>query len=323
VWPDRLDRLGDLWREGAVYFKAFTCETHGVPAIEGENLVKLARTVAELGAPCLVHSEDDAITAANEEALRAAGRHDGGIVPVWRSPEAERVSTAEVAAVARETRARLLVAHVSNADLLELLAREREGGSKILAECCPQYLSLWEREVLELGAFRKFTPPARIRSAADEQRMWDAFNAGLIHHLSSDHAPSTAAQTRDGDIWDVHFGLPGIDTTMPLMLDAALRGRTSLERLAEAYALRPARVYGLAGKGSLNPGDDADLILIDPEQSWEVRDEDIRSLAGWSPYSGRNLRGRVVATYLRGAEIARDRAVRGERRGAWLAGQGA
>lgn len=153
--------------------------------------------------------------------------------------------------------------------------------------------------------------------------MWKAFNEGLVHHLSTDHAPATAAQKRDGDIWDVHFGLPGVDTTLPLMVDAALEGRTTLERVVEAYALRPARLYGLAGKGALEPGDDADLVLVDPAGSWLVRDEDVRSRAGWSPYSGRTLRGRVVATYLRGEEIARDRDVTGERRGRWLAGPGA
>jgi dihydroorotase-like cyclic amidohydrolase len=178
-------------------------------------------------------------------------------------------------------------------------------------------------EVVEYGPFRKFTPPARIRSAEDERRMWSAFDQGLIHHISSDHAPSTREQKLAGDIWEVHFGLPGIDTTLPLMLDAALRGQTTLERVVEAYATAPARAYGLRAKGRLEPGADADLVVFDPNGSRVLRDEDVVSRAGWTPYAGAEVRGRVTHTVLRGDPVVEDgEVVEREPRGRFLPGAG-
>ncbi len=324
VWPDHLDDLEALWRGGIAYFKAFTCATHGVPALHSDVMLDLGRILARLDAPCLVHCEDDLITAHDERRLRAEGRVDGGIIPAWRSREAELVSVAEVATVARLTGARLVIAHASNAEVLDLLARERATGAWVLAETCPQYLHLREEEVQELGALRKFTPPARIRSAEEEARMWAALREGLVHHLSSDHAPSTLEQKRAGDVWEVHFGLPGIDSTMPLMLDAALRGEITLERLVETYATAPARLYGLAGKGRVEPGADADLALVDPQARWTLTDDVVISKAGWTPYGGREVQGRVIATLLRGRVIARDGgAPDGEPEGRFVPGAGA
>jgi dihydroorotase (multifunctional complex type) len=324
VWPDRLDRLPELWTAGVTYFKAFTCETHGVPAIDAATMMRLARTLVEIGAPCLVHCEDDHLTATAERELRAAHRADGGIVPAWRSREAELVSVSMVAAVARRTGARMVVAHASNVEVLDLIDRERAAGADLVAESCPQYLHLHEDEVLREGAFRKFTPPARIRSEIDERQMWERLESGSIHHLSSDHAPATREQKQDGDIWKAHFGLPGVDTTYPIMAGAALAGRTSLERVVEAYCELPARLYGIRGKGKVEPGFDADLALLDPSAGWSVSDEDVISKAGWTPYAGRELRGRFVATVLRGTPIAEGASPAGqERQGRFLPGAGA
>jgi dihydroorotase-like cyclic amidohydrolase len=179
--------------------------------------------------------------------------------------------------------------------------------------------------VLEHGAFRKFTPPARAHEPADLDAMWAALARGDIDFVSSDHAPATAAQKRDGSIWDVHFGLPGVDTTFAILLDAAAAGRLTYERVVEAYAEAPARTYGLdPRKGSLEPGADADVVLVDPRARWTVRDEDVLSKAGWSPYAGRTLTGRAVRTYVRGALAASDGEVLAEPgAGRFVAGAGA
>jgi dihydroorotase (multifunctional complex type) len=306
VWPDQLDQLEPLWRAGVAFFKAFTCETHGVPAVHQDRLLDLAGRLAALGAPCLVHCEDDLMTAANERRLREEMRSDGGVVPEWRSREAELVAAGTLSLIARQRRARFFLAHASNREVVDLVAAEAARGTQIAAECCPQYLRLREDEVLTHGALRKFTPPARIRSDDEETAMWEAFNLRAVNHISSDHAPATLEQKLGGDIWQVHFGLPGIDTTMPLLLDAALRGRTTLERVAEAYSTAPARAYGLSGKGSLEPGADADLAIVDPRPTRELRDEQIVSRAGWTPYAGTQVRGAVVATVLRGQVLVRE-----------------
>jgi dihydroorotase-like cyclic amidohydrolase len=137
--------------------------------------------------------------------------------------------------------------------------------------------------------------------------MWQALSVGTIDYVSSDHAPSTSEQKRSGSIWDVHFGLPGIDTTLPILLDGAHSGRLSYERLVSLYSETPARVYGLwPAKGRLEPGADADVILVDPSSLWTVTDEAVVSKAGWSPYSGRQVVGRAVRTYVRGELVASE-----------------
>jgi dihydroorotase-like cyclic amidohydrolase len=201
-----------------------------------------------------------------------------------------------------------VIAHASSPEILSLVERERREGARILVESCPQYLLLREEDLLEFGPFRKFTPPARARTTRDLEQMWDALAAGRINHISTDHAPSTAEQKTGGSIWDVHFGLPGVDTTLPVLLDAAHAGRISYERVVECYSDAPARAYGLwPRKGALREGSDADVILVDPDRRWTVRVEDVVSRAGWSPYAGRTLVGGAVATYLRGQLVAEQR----------------
>ncbi|HZQ03046.1 MAG TPA: dihydroorotase family protein [Gaiellaceae bacterium] len=325
AWPDRLDAIAELWRAGVTYVKAFTCTTHGVPGLDAAHLLELFRRAASLGTPCLVHCEDESLTAAAEQALHTAGREDPLVVSEWRNRDAEAVAVAVTALLARRTGANAVVAHASSVEIVDLAARERDAGARVLVETCPQYLLLREDELRDHGAFRKFTPPARAQSTADLERMWEAVADRRVHHVASDHAPSTAAQKTSGSIWDVHFGLPGIDTTLPVLLDGAHAGRLGYERIAEAYAEAPARAYGLwPRKGALQEGSDADLVLVDPGARWTVRDEDVRSKAGWSPFAGRTFVGRAVATYLRGELVAEDRcAVAAAGTGRFVAGAGA
>ena len=314
LFPESIDRIGELWDAGAVFFKAFTCTTHGVPGLGEDDLRRAFAGAAAVDAPVLVHCEDESLTADAEQRLRAAGRSDGAVVPEWRSRDAERVASHRVLRLAGEEGARVVVAHASHPEILAMIAEGHAGGARVFGETCPQYLTLLEEEVREQGPLRKFTPPARARTAADLDEMWAAVRSGSgVDYISSDHAPATRAQKTEGDIWSAHFGLPGLDTTSGVLIDAAVRGTIDFPRLAELYSAQPAQIYGLDGrKGRIAPGFDADLVLVDPAGEWTVEPDEIRSKAGWSPYEGRVLRGRVVATFLRGEEVFANGEVVGE-----------
>lgn len=324
AWPDRLDQIPALWQAGVSYFKLFTCATHGIPGFTPAELLDAFGRLAAADANCLVHCEDDSITAAAELALRASGMDDGSVIPRWRSREAELVATSAAAILARCTGARATVAHVSYPGAAELIVEERLRGADIVAEGCPQYFLLREDEVHDCAGFRKFTPPARARNDDDEDRMWRLLRTGVLNHISTDHAPATKGQKTEGDIWTVHFGLPGLDTTLRLLLDAAHRQKLSMNDVVRVYSTNPAKRYGLwPRKGSLSVGADADMVLVDPDAVGVISDDDVISKAGWTPYAGREVHGAVGAVYSRGRVIARNRVVTGPPEGQFLPGPGA
>jgi dihydroorotase (multifunctional complex type) len=305
-WPDAIEQIGPVWLAGAAFLKLFTCTTHGVPGLDPGHLHAALEQIAAYSAVALVHCEEESLAALAEKRLRAEGRVDGGVIPEWRNRESELAAVEMTLLMARLTGAKVVIAHASHGKVVSLAEAARAGGASVWVETCPQYLTLMESEVVEQGVFRKFTPPARARCAADLDAMWDALASGRIDYISTDHAPSTRDQKEAGSIWDVHFGLPGIDTTSSVLLDAAATGRIAYERVVEAYSELPARIYGLPRKGRLVPSADADLVLVDPAREWTVQDSDIVSKAGWSPFSGRRFRGGPVATFLRGMKIAED-----------------
>jgi dihydroorotase len=324
MWPDRIETVEDTWRAGVCFFKVFTCATHGVPAVEGDNLRRTFRAVAGAGGTCLVHAEDETLTADAERSLREEGREDPGLLSRWRSREAELEAVRSVAELAMETGVRVTIAHVSCPEVAEPIEDARRRGADLAAEACPQYLLLGEDEVEVEGPLRKFTPPARNRSREDMEAMWGLLADGTLTHVASDHAPSTVAQKRAGDFWDAPFGLPGLDTTTRLLLDAASTGRLSWSDVVKLYSEEPAKRYGLwPEKGSLDVGAAADVALVDPSATVRIRDEDVISKAGWTPYAGRTTTGDVVRVFLGGEEIAADGVPRDERHGAFIQGPGA
>jgi dihydroorotase (multifunctional complex type) len=324
AWPGQLDAVAPLWDAGVAFFKLFTCTTHGIPGHDASALRAHLTRTAEVGATSLMHCEDESLTNAAEEILRWQGRQDAGILLDWRSLDAELVATAVAALLVRRTASRATIAHVSNPEVARYIASERSRGARLAAESCPQYFLLREEEVHVHGTLRKFTPPARARTDDDEAQLWRLLRDGVLTHISTDHAPSTLEQKRAGDVWNVHFGLPGLDTTYSVLLDAVSRGYLSYEDVARVYCQVPAQTYGLwPRKGSLRPGADADIVLVDPTVEWTVQNSDMLSKAGWSPFAGRRFTGRVIRTYLRGRLVAQDRVPVGDLSGRFTPGAGA
>jgi dihydroorotase (multifunctional complex type) len=324
AWPGHSADVAALWAAGVSFFKVFTCTTHGVPGHDAGALKAHLGASALNGAMTLMHCEDESLTAAAESLLREEGRTDNGILVDWRNRDAELVAVTVAALLVRRTGARAAVAHVSSPEVAACIQAERRNGTPLAAEGCPQYFLLREDEVLEAGSLRKFTPPARARSDRDELEMWDLLRAGVLTHMSTDHAPSTLGQKRDGDIWNVHFGLPGLDSTMAVLLDAAARGHLAYEDVVRVYAETPAKTYGLwPRKGRLAPGSDADIALVDPRATRTLSNAEVISKAGWTPFDGREVMGRVVATYVRGTLVAEAGRPLDERAGLFVPGPGA
>lgn len=323
AWPGYTEHVAELWRAGIAFFKVFTCTTHGVPGHTAADLSVHLSATSDIGAPSLIHCEDESLTESAESALKDLERSDFGILPEWRNRSAEIVASAVAAALVRRHKASATIAHVSHPEVLKYIEAEKRRGADLSAEACPQYFLLREAEIHEHGSLRKFTPPARARHVRDEDRMWELLRDGVLSIVSSDHAPSTLQQKGCGSIWETHFGLPGIDTTFPALIDAVAHEQLSWEDLASVYAEMPARKYGLwPRKGAVRIGFDADLVLVDPTAEWTLDNEQITSRAGWSPYSGRSFKGRSVQTLLRGTTIAKDGDIMDQRTGRWLPGGG-
>jgi dihydroorotase (multifunctional complex type) len=311
VFPDTIKHVPDLWEDGVAIFKAFTCTTHGVPGLLPDDLLRLFHSLFEAGARGLVHCEDEFITEDNEERLHAALRKDYEVIPEWRSTEAELVAVNTVALLSRLTGANITVAHASQPKVIDLVRRERELGAALSIESCPQYFYIDSDEVRRYGPTRKFTPPARDAPAGE--LMWKRLARGQIDLISTDHAPSTLDQKFASDIWGCPFGLPGVETTLTMLLDAVAEGKLTLQRLVRTYSETPARLLGLyPRKGALRIGSDADVVLVDTEHEHVLSNDNIVSKAGWTPFDGRRVKGRPVMTILRGQVIAENGKVAAE-----------
>jgi allantoinase len=308
-----VSELKGMWEAGALGFKGFTCELHEADALFAGPLQGIFEEVRKFGGIVLLHCEDDSLLKKKEKELRKQGRKDPLSVSEWRSPEAEELAVRTVLYVAKVSGARVAIAHVSLPSLLLGIATARAQGVPIYSETCPQYFTLTERDLKEKGPFGKFTPPPR--KMEDVEKMWRCLSHGLIDMVNSDHCPypRSAKEAGANDIWLAPFGIPGVETVTPLLLDGVARRRLTLSQVVSLRSERPATIYGLTGqKGFLRVGCDADLILVDMNRKRVLDNRQVVSKCGWTPYHGREITGDVVLTMVRGKVVMKDGEVTGD-----------
>ncbi len=311
--PDNLPELNKMWDAGAVAFKTFTCALHGVTPMPAGNLRELFRTLTTFNGITLIHAEDDSILKTNEQLLRQSGRKDYLTVADWRSEDAELIAISTAVNLARQTGARAIFAHVSLPESLDIISSAQRDGVKVYAESCPQYFYMSREDLAQKGPWLKFAPAVRRPEVLDQ--MWAEFEKGNVNLLCTDHCPFPKEEKAAGieDIWQAPFGIPGIETTMRLMLNGVNSGKISLARVVQAMCETPARLYGLyPKKGCLLPGADADILLVDMDAKETLSNDRIQSKCGWTPFDGMEVKGSVVKTLLRGNLVAENGRAVGE-----------
>jgi dihydroorotase len=240
------------------------------------------------------HSEDEHRLEARK-ALRVAG--DPVSHPVWRDEEAALLSTQRLVRIAREQHAAIHILHVSTAEEIDFLAAHKDIAS---VEATPQHLTLSAEDYARLGTCLQMNPP--IRAARHRTHLWYGLAQGIIDILGSDHAPHTLEE-KAKPYPQSPSGMPGVQTLVPVMLDHVNAGRLSLERFVDLTSAGPARLFGMAGKGRVAVGYDADLTIVDLKRRVTIEDSWIASRCGWTPYAGMNVTGWPVGTFVRGRRV--------------------
>jgi dihydroorotase (multifunctional complex type) len=233
--------------------------------------------------PIAVHAEDEA-------AVQWFAQHGQR-----RPPLCAALETARALVLAEHTGKRLHICHLSTAQELQLVRSAKARGIRVSCEVTPHHLFLTEDDERRLGPLAKMNPP--LRSSADRDALWD--DLAFIDAIASDHAPHTRDE-KQVSVADAPSGVPGLETTLPLMLTATSEGRMLLSDLVRLTSTGPAVVFGLRRKGDIAPGYDADLVLVSPDVEWTIRDESLRTKCGWTPFAGSRVKGRVERVYLRG-----------------------
>ncbi|WP_430645340.1 amidohydrolase family protein [Agromyces sp. GXS1127] len=248
----------------------------------------------------IVHAEDPTVI---DAAPHAHGRAYADFL-ASRPDAAEGAAVAAVIEAARRTGARVHILHLSSADALDAIARARADGVRLTVETCPHYLALTAGEVPDGGTAYKCCPP--IRGAANRDALWQGLRAGVIDAVVSDHSPAPAAMklAGGGDFAEAWGGIASLQLGLPVVWTEARRRGIGLEQVVEWMGTAPARLVGLAGKGAIAEGADADLVIVAPDEAFTVDAAALHHRHPITPYDGRALVGAVRATYLGGVPVA-------------------
>ncbi len=246
-----------------------------------------------------VHAEDQARIRERRE--KFAGINDPAIHSQIQDNQAALNATQLALKLSKKYQRRLHILHLSTGEEAELLRRDKP--SWVTAEVTPQHLLLNTSAYEKIGTLAQMNPP--LRSPQDNATLWQALLDGVIDFIATDHAPHTLdekAQTYPNS----PSGMPGVETSLALMLTQAIQGRCTLAQVSNWMSTAVAKAYRIPNKGAIAPGYDADLVLVDLENYRPVRREELLTKCGWSPFEGWNLTGWSVITIV-GGKVAYER----------------
>ena len=291
-----LQNLSQVKRaRGIVGVKVFMAETTGHMIMEKDLRIDhvLEKLFSENKFIVAVHAEDEEMIQRHSEVYK--DEHKPEIHSLIRS-DAIAIEAAKTAVhLAKKYNGRLHLCHASTKKEMELMIKFHS--KNITCEVTPHHLFLSVKDYLKFGNFVKVNPP--LRSIKDQDALWDGIKLGKVDIIATDHAPHLKAE-KELDYWKAPAGVPGVETSLPLMLNAVNEEKLSLKDVCALMCENPAEIFAIAGKGFVCEGYDADLVVVDMKKSRRVENKNLYTKCGWSPYAGRTLVGWPVMTFVSG-----------------------
>jgi len=296
ILKENIDNIKDL----ANYcdaFKVYMSESTGGLKLDDKVLLtKTFYNISMINKVVCVHAENQVI---NEHFLRLYRKSTDPFEYSFARPvESEVTAIKDAIEIARQTKVKLHVCHVTTKEGLNLI-RKAKKDVDITCETCPHYLFMTQYDMKEKGTLAKINPP--LRTKEDQIALWKGISNRTIDILASDHAPHTM-QEKLQDIWLAPSGVPGVETTLQLMLNAVNKKMIRLERLVELMHDNPAKRFGLTNYG-IEVGKNANFTVIDLKKEWKISNDDLLTKCKWSPYEGWKGKGMPIMTIVNGKEV--------------------
>ena len=291
--------LRKMANAGAIAFKLYMNE----PNLEAwhndrRRLLSSFEECSTLGIPVAVHAETGPAIMRIQTKCRESGRNSIRDFLRAHAPRFELEAVRMIMDLARRAHSNVHISHLSCGRSLKEISAARKKGAEVTCEVTPHHLLLDSADLNRKGGFGLMMPPLRRRS--DTRALWKAVLGGRVDIVASDHAPHGLAEKEATDVWAVSPGLPGLETTLPLLLTKVHRDEMTWARLVRLLAENPARIFGLRGKGRLEVGMDGDLVLIDPKARFKIDSSKFYSKAHFSPFDGFKCVGRPAVTMVAG-----------------------
>ncbi|NEP61513.1 MAG: dihydroorotase [Symploca sp. SIO2G7] len=293
--PENLPALREA--QPACGIKIFMGSAHGNLLVDHEAV--LEPIFAQGDRLIAVHAEDQARIRERREQF--AGITDPAIHSQIQDNQAAVNATKLALKLSKKYQRRLHILHLSTGEEAELLRQDKP--SWVTTEVTPQHLLLNSNAYEKIGTLAQMNPP--LRSPNDNQVLWQALLDGVIDFIATDHAPHTLEE-KAKDYPNTPSGMPGVETSLPLMLTQAMEGRCTIAQVSNWMSTAVAQAYRIPKKGAIAPGYDADLVLVDLDNYRKVVREEVLTKCGWSPFEGWNLTGWPVITIV-GGEVVYDR----------------
>ncbi len=317
------DEIEDMVAEGAIGFKIFMTtapagrfdEFEGLCLPEIPDLYQALHLVAETGLVCSVHAETESLIEWHSAQLKAANRNDVPSHGESRPPHVEASAIATLISLNEAAGANLHIAHVSSQHALETVRRFKQSGVSVTAETCPHYLFFTEADLERVGPYAKVNPP--LRQPADQAALWDGLADGSLMAVTTDHSPFTVEEKERArtDIWRTPPGAPGVEELVLGMMDAALKGRLSIEQAVRLISTNGAKRFGIyPRKGVIAVGADADLVIYDPQATVTIHPDMLFSQARECDklYEGMTFQGQIRRTMVNGRTVFVDGEITGK-----------